>query len=438
MAAGKKLLNRGIGFGASPSNILTGGLGAFEEVDEPTLTGALNLINLGFGFEAVANDIITQGLDPHGNVVPVAKSATDTATVASTEAKILRVFATDTDQIGVTEIVVDVVMADGPLYDADEQQLIVTDTAFVNKLTLVTETGNITGFDFLQGTQIPPSLYIPPETYATIDDVLLGRVGPLVYQVGLRYYDENRNIVEDIKDKVANVVMDWDETRSVKRTLAFDYYPIEIHDELDRKGYIEPYILYDRPQLYGGTKTITEEISFGLFTELAHTVSLDLTGVSISYVAHDFITKLVNTTVNTTYTVPTGSDYGDIIHDLCVAAGFDTLDIVLPTTPVLSPSPLLFEPGTTYYAIVEKLGSAVNWQGPYMGYDSKIYFREMENLSEVASDVTYATDEVSMILPVVSISHDVYNIVNTIIIQVDDPMRVPFKISYTNMNQLKP
>jgi hypothetical protein len=447
MPVSKKLLNRGFGSGTSPKNILTGGLGLSDDAETPG-GGALNLINLGFGFGASVNDIITHGFDPHGvespfqiksaadtgrvigtETAPVDKttSVTDTSNVASFEitsapSKIITV--TDTSNVTLFDDTTNVVSDDVFFTQTDISAIGITESFQIVKSLTTTDTSQVVGLDTLQAVNIPPSLYIPDVSYATLDDVLRGLAGPLVYQVGLRHYDSDRVLKGELKNKVAEIHMDWDETRSVKRTLTFQYYPSDEHDELDRHEYIEPYIIYERPQLYGGTGVITEEVSFGLFTGLAHTIKLDLSSVTIDYTAYDLSTTLVAMTTSGIFTVPAGSGYDTIIRGLCEDAGFEDLDVVTPTPPTSVPSQMTWEAGTSFYNIVQKLGDAVNWEGPYVG------------LGE--TDVIYATDEESIILPDVQITHNIYDVVNNVVITVDDPMRTPFKVTYTNMNTFNP
>lgn len=457
-----KLLTQGFGLGNSPANILTGGLGLPAEPEQPETSGTLNLVNLGFGFGSLSSDILTQGLAPHGGGSTVqTKTATDTDQVFSTETHTenKQITVTDTSIVRVTEIkagenrtlnavdtglllyfdITPSVLTDDVFFQqTDAVTVRATDNAALIKSFVVTDTSQVVAFDALLATNIPPSLFVPDVTYATLDQVLMGLAGPLIYQVGLRLYDNDRALITDIKNKVAQVSMDWDETRSVKRTLTFEYYPTDEHDELERNQYIEPYIMYERPQLYGGKNVITEEVSFGFFTGLAHSINLDLTSLTISYTAYDLSTTLVSVTTNDIYTVPAGSGYDTIIRNICIAAGYADEDIYMPVPPIAVPTQMTWEAGTSYYNIVQKLADSINWQGPYIGFDNKMYFREYDDITVGETHVTYATDEASIILPTVQVTHDIYSVVNNVVIQIDDPMRTPFKETYTDMNVQNP
>lgn len=275
-----------------------------------------------------------------------------------------------------------------------------------------------------------PALDIP-----SLDDLIIGQAGTIAYTFGMRYYTDDMILVSDISNYVYNLKVDWDETRAIKRTVTFDYSPEEY--ELHHDHYVEPYVVMEIP-IKELSVPVVEERSFGFFTQLHHRITIRQAGNSITYTGHDDLVKLVAETVNTIMTLPAGASYSTTIRNLCISAGFSDENIVLPITTSTTPSALTWEPGTTYYAIIEQLTSALNWESPYIDVDNKLYVIEMRDFNTALPDVLYATDNNSIILPDITHNHENHDVVNNIIISVDDPLRTPFAVTYTNNNVNNP
>ena len=357
-------------------------------------------------------------------------TVTDTKTVSATDTSsllmgIITKSATDTNVVAATDIATLTILVTGK--NAVDTDVVVASEVGVVCIS-VNDTDNVIGTD-LRGTSTL-EISVP-----TLEDIILGRAGGLSYTFGLRYYRSDLVLLADLSDAVHSMKTDWDESRTIKRTVSFSCVPGTV--ELEHNGYVEPYVIIDFPSPYTET-LMQEEYSLGFFTSIQHTITISDTGGSISYVAHGRVVHLINKTVDTIYTINAGTSYTTAIRTLCIAAGFTDPEVVLPIASATIPTAMTWEAGTSYYAIIEKLCDAINWNAPYMGKDTRLYVTEMQDFNFAMPDVLYATDEDSIILPDISVNHDLYAVINNVIISVDDPLRTPFSVTYTNNSANSP
>lgn len=349
------------------------------------------------------------------------KSVTDTDAVFITESRNLvtdkNATLTDTNTLDITE---DTVLSS--MYDSAYG---ISNSVTTWKALSLTDTSKILSIDTVF------YLLAPEPRIASIDDTITGKAGPLKYAFGMRYYNNDFVLLDDISNYVRNVRIAWDSSQTTKLTITFDYdRPSE---ELSTKGYVEPYVILELPSP-DLIKNPEEEISLGFYGELSHRLTIGLAQEYISYTGYDRMFLLLNKTVNTIYSVPAGASYTTTIRNLCIAAGFNDQEIILPISTVTTPTALTWEPGTTYYKIVEQLCDSINWESPYIGFDNKFYATEMIDLNYLQPDVVYATDEQSIIIPDITHVHEFRDIINRSIISIADPLRTPFVAEYTNNN----
>ena len=297
----------------------------------------------------------------------------------------------------------------------------------VRRQTEKTVPSTLVSYVYGEPRTIPLSL--SAEYADSIDDILSGNLGPIQYNFGMRTYNAEGIFQDDVSEYVSNIRIDFDASRTVKRTINFDLQAD--CPNLFAYDLIEPYVSVGAfsQRLRA---LVEEEFSLGRFIIRESRRSISESETQRAITGEDRTAWLLDHVVSEPVVLPTGTNYGTAILSFALEAGFTEAEIILPYTEYSLPAPLTFEQGITYYDIITTLADAINWSSPFMNNEDKLEIFERDLLSLKEPDVLLATDDQSIILSPVQDTQKEREIKNTVVVGVNDPLREPFAVTYFN------
>lgn len=151
--------------------------------------------------------------------------------------------------------------------------------------------------------------------------------------------------------------------------------------------------------------------------------------------AYDQLLILRDDRVSTRYTVAAGVVYTTAISTLL--AGY-TFAKSIVTTALTTPVAMEWEPGTTYLQILNDLLSAVNYDTAFFDENGTLVVQPYLSPASRASEITYGTDEHSVIRGDIDHTLDLFDVPNKWTLVVSDPDRPALSSSYTNTATTSP
>lgn len=139
--------------------------------------------------------------------------------------------------------------------------------------------------------------------------------------------------------------------------------------------------------------------------------------------------------VESRYTVAAGTNYITAVSTLLDRPGTIPADRknLTPTTKTL-PTAREWEPGTPVLTIIRNLLSAISYDTLFFDENGIVIARPYVSPADETSTFTYADNAVSVIVPEVQQSLDLFNIPNKWVVVVNDPDRGELSSTYTNNN----
>lgn len=152
--------------------------------------------------------------------------------------------------------------------------------------------------------------------------------------------------------------------------------------------------------------------------------------------AYDGLQVLLDDKFEDRYAVDLDDNYVTEVKAILTGAGISNINIVASTKTL--PAAIEFEPGTTKYAAVNTLLSALNYIPIYVDVNGFYTSRPYVNPADRSVAYTYADDDLSVLFNGLTEEIDLFNVPNKFVCYTSDPDTESLRSVYTNSNVLSP
>lgn len=229
---------------------------------------------------------------------------------------------------------------------------------------------------------------------------------------------------------VSEAEVEYNFLADIKRTMRFEV--LDNNDVNWIRDRVKPHVYLTMPD--GGEVDFPQGV---LLMATPNRSTSDLSQRVIRDVeAYDQLLVLHDDKEEDRYTVTAGTNYISAVETLLSAAGIVSQNLT-PTDKTL-PATRDWDPGVSKLKIINDLLVAINYESLFFDEEGFAVARPYTNPSDKASEITYATNEDSIILPDADYEFDLFGVPNKWVLVVSQPDRPVLTSTYTNSSADSP